>query len=91
MLFADNLDKQPFSTVAVKLVIKNVLPGPKVQMAVGDCDDHLPAHHLTLQVCVGVVFGTVMSILIVWLFWGQFLQPNLIVVMQAGFVVVDKH
>ena len=55
-----------------------------------------PDHHLTsqngpLQVGIGIVLETIVPVLAVGFFGSQFFQPYLEVVVQAGFIVIDKN
>ena len=51
----NDLDENSLSASPVELVVEDMLPGTEVQPAVGDGDDDLAAHDLTLVVGVGVV------------------------------------
>ena len=58
-LLADNFHQHPLAPVAVELAVEDLLPGTEIELAVGDGDDDLPAHHLPLDVRVGVVLAGV--------------------------------
>jgi len=68
-----------------------MLPGAEVQLS--PCNGHhaLPAHDGTLEVCIGIVLIPVVLIVGVGLFRGQFLQPTLIVLMQATLVISNDR
>ena len=62
------------------------------QAAVSDRHDYFPAHDLPFEMGVGVIFArVVVAVLCDRLMRGEFFQPFLIIIMQAGLVVVDKH
>ena len=75
---------------AVELAVEDLFPWAEVEPAGGDGDDDLAAHDGALEVRVGVVLAAVVPVLIVGLLRREFFQPDLEVVMQAGFVVVDE-
>ena len=56
-LLADDLDQHALRPAAVELAVEDLLPGPEVELALGDGHDHLSAHHLPLHVGVGVVLA----------------------------------
>lgn len=90
-LLTYDLNQQPLLPLTIKLVIENVLPRAKVKLAIGNCDHHFASHDLALHVRVCIVFaGTVVLVLAMGLFRCQFFQPNLVVMVQAGFIVVDE-
>ena len=93
VLLANDLYENPFPTVAIELVIKDVLPRSKVQFAVSDRDDHFTAHDLPLVMCIGVVFASAIVMVSIrgWIERGEFFQPLVVVVVQPGFVVVYEH
>lgn len=69
-----------------------MFPRAEVELAFGDSNHHFPAHDLALQVGVGIVFsGAIVLILRHRLVWRQCFQPLLIILMQAGFVIVDEY
>ena len=64
---------------------------PEIELSAGDRHDDFTAHKRTLEVSVGVVLGTVVFVLRVRLLGREFLQPFLVVAVQAALVVVDEH
>lgn len=90
-LLTNNLHKQPLLAIAVELVIKDVLPRAEMELAVSDRYNDLPTHDLSFQVGIGVIFKAIVLILAVRFLRGQLFQPDLIVVVQARFVVVNEH
>jgi hypothetical protein len=90
-LFPNDLDQHPLAPATVEFPVKDLLPGAEIQPAPADRHHHLTAHHLALHLCDGVVLaGIVVPVLRDGLVWGELLQPALVVLVQAGFVVVDK-
>jgi len=88
---SDNLHQHPLAAAAVELAVENLLPGAEVQFAVGDRHHHFPAHDLPLQVGVGVVLaGVVVAVLGNGGVGRQLFQPDIIVPMQTGFIVIDE-
>src|ERR1700751_3363570 len=91
-LLSDYLDQHSLFSSAVEFSVENLFPRPEIQFASGDRNHNFAAHDLTLQVCVGVVFaGTVMSISVRRCVGREFFQPQLIVIMEPWFVVVDEY
>ena len=83
-LFSDDFDEDAFFSFAVEFAVEDLLPGAEVESAVGYGDDDFAAHNGAFEVRIGVVFGGVVAILRVWFFGGEFLQPGLKILMQAG-------
>src|SRR5262245_13547187 len=91
-LFSDNLYQHPFSPPAVELAVENLLPRTKIELALGNGDDNFAPHHLSFHVRIGIVFaGIVVAILLDRFVGRYFFQPDAVIVMEAGFVVIDKH
>src|SRR5687767_6858116 len=87
-----DLHEHTFSASAVKLTIKDLLPGAEVQLAFCDRDDDLAAHYLSLDVSVGVVFSRFVVVITTNRFmWRDLLEPRFIVAMQPAFIVVNEH
>src|SRR5947209_20205681 len=90
-IISNDFNEDAFLAAAIEFPVKDLLPWPKIQLAFGDGDDNFAPHDLTLQVCVGIVFaGTVVSIGAGRRMWGQLLQPYLVIVVKARFIIVDK-
>ena len=58
-LFTDDLDQHPLLSSAVKLAVEDLLPPSKIQLAVGNGDDHFAPHHLPFDVRIGIIFPCV--------------------------------
>src|SRR5579859_1219247 len=90
-LLPNDLHKHPLASASIKLAVKNLFPGTKIQFAFGDGNHDFPSHNLPLHVSVGVVFpGPIMLVLGGGGMRRQFLEPHLVIVVQTAFVVVDK-
>ena len=60
---ADDFHQDALATPAVKLAVKNLLPGPEIELAAADSHHHLAPHHLAFEVRVTVIFsGAVMAV-----------------------------
>ena len=70
---------------------KRSVPRFKIQTAICDRYDHFAAHDGPLEMRVSVILKTVVVILAVGLFWSQFFEPYLIIVVQAALVIIDEH
>src|SRR3954454_19588025 len=92
VLFTDDLDHHPLGAPAVEFAVEDLFPGSEVEAAVGDRHHHLAAHDLPLVVGVRVVLAgaVVLIALRAGIEGGQLLQPALVVLVQAGLVVVDE-
>src|SRR5438034_10753148 len=89
MLLADDLDKHAFLATAVELAVEDLLPGPEIQLSRGHRNDHFTAHHLTLNMRVGVVLScSVVMVLVDGFVRRQALEPHLIVVVLSLLVIV---
>jgi hypothetical protein len=83
-LFSNDLNQHPLPLAPVKLPVKDLLPGAKIQPAVGHRHHHLSTHDLPLQVRVRIVLaGTVVPILVDRRVRRELLQPDLVVVVKA--------
>ena len=56
-LFSDDLHESAFPAATIKFAVKNLLPRAEVQFAFRDCYHNPTAHHLTLQMRIGVVLA----------------------------------
>lgn len=90
LFVTDYLHQHPFPAATIKLAIEYLFPGAEIKLTIGDCDHHLPAHHLPLQMGVRVVLTDVMTVLIDRFVGSQLFKPKLIIVMQTGFIIIDK-
>jgi hypothetical protein len=89
-LFADDFYEGAFFSFSVELAVEDLLPGAEIKPAISYGYDYLSAYYGAFQMSIGVVFSVVVVVLRIGFFRGQFFQPNFKVVVQAGFVIVDK-
>ena len=74
-LFADDLNKDPLIPPSIELPIKNLLPWTEIEPPLCDGYNDLSPHNGALEVCIRIVFRTIVAVLTVWLFWCQPFQP----------------
>ncbi len=92
LLLADNFYQGAFSTAAVEFAVEDLFPRAEVEFAFGDGDNDFAAHDLTLEMRIGVIFASaVVAVSRGGRVRRQFLQPNVVVMMQARLVVVDEE
>ena len=91
MLFADDFHQHPLFPPPVKFAVENLLPRAEMEFARRDRNHHLTAHDLPLQMRVGIVLIAVVAVLAGRGVGSQPLQPDFVVLMQAGLVVVDEN
>ena len=91
MLLANNLHQHSLGPAAVKLAVENLLPRAEVQFAFGDRDDDFAAHDLTLEMGVSVIFSrAIVPVSAGRRVWRESFQPNFVIVMKSGFIVINK-
>ena len=61
-LFSNNFYKCPFASSAVKLSIKYLFPGSKVEFTVGDCNNNFTSHYLPFHVGICIILPNIVSI-----------------------------
>src|ERR1041385_1282032 len=92
MLIPDDLNQRAFLAAAVKLAIEDLLPWSEVEFAARDGDNDFAAHDLPLHVRVRVIFASsVVQVLRGRRVRGEFLEPFLIIGVEARFIVVDEY
>ena len=89
-LFAHDLDKNAFGALPIELTIKDLFPGAKIKLSLGNSYDDFPTHNRAFQMCVGIVFGSVVAVLAVGFFGSQMFEPFLEVGMESRLIVVNK-
>ncbi len=67
----------------IQLVVEDLLPRAKVQLAICNGTYNLSSHDGSLQVSIGIILIAFVLVLAVGLLWCQFLKPEHIVLMQA--------
>ncbi len=91
-LLADDFDQNAFFSAAVELAVENLFPGPEVELAIRDSNDDLSPHHLPLDMRVRIVLpGVIVPILLDGLMRRQSFQEVVVVLQEAGFIVVDIY
>ena len=89
---ADDFHEHALSPPAIELAVENLLPRAEVEFALGDRHDDLASHDLPLEVSIGVVLtGPIVLVLGNRFMWGEFFQPDVVVVQKPVFRVVDEH
>src|SRR6478752_7961141 len=90
-VITDDFYKNALFAAAVELPVKDLFPWTKIQLAFGDSDDDFPAHDLTLQVGIGIIFaGAIVSIGCRRRMRRQLFQPHFIIMMETGFIIIDE-
>ena len=90
--FPNNLHQDAFAPASIEFAVKNLFPRPEVQFAFRDRGDDFATHDLTLQVGVSVVLASaIVAISGRRLVRCEFFQPDLVIVMESGFIVINKH
>jgi hypothetical protein len=88
---SNDLDEDPLLSSAVEFAVEELFPRAEIQFAGRDRDHDFAAHDLTLQMRVGVIFaGAIVVVGRGGRVRRQFLQPNLVIVVQTGFIIVDE-
>ena len=76
----------------IELAVKDLLPGAKIQLAVGDRRHHLASHDGALEVGIAVVLAGVVVLVAADRFKRcQLLQPAFKIRQQSAFIIIDKH
>ena len=86
----NDLHQHPLPPAPVELPVEDLFPGPEVQQPFGDCHHYLAPHDLPLDVRIGIVFPCVVPVLADRLVRGELFQPLFVVMVQAGFIIVDE-
>ena len=91
VLFANNLHEDALLAATIELTVKDLFPGTEIELAFGDGDDDFPAHNLTFHMCVRIIFSRVVMAILRGRFVGrQFLEPDIVVMEEPVFVIVDE-
>ncbi len=56
-----------------------------------DGDNDFAAHHLSFHMGIGVVFESVMIILVYRFMRGQFFQPRIVIPVESRLIIIDKN
>src|SRR4030042_3548243 len=73
-LLSNNLYQNPFLSSTIKLPIKNLLPGSKIQFALGNGNHNFPSHNLSFQMGISIILTIVVTVLGNWFMWCKFLK-----------------
>jgi len=90
-LFPDYFYKHPFPAFTVKLAVKDLLPGTKIELTVCNCYNSFTTHQSSFYVSVGIILETIVLILGIGFFRSKFFEPYLEIVMQPLFVIIDEN
>src|SRR5689334_6905409 len=55
-LLADDLDEHSLPSPSIEFAVENLFPRPEIQLAVRDRHNDFAAHHLSLDVRIGIIF-----------------------------------
>jgi hypothetical protein len=90
-LFTNDFHQNPLAAKSIELAIKNLLPGPEVELPIAHSHHDLASHDHSLEMSVGIVLSAIVSVLRVRVLGGQFFQPLFKVAVEPLFVVVNEH
>ncbi len=54
-LFADDFNQDAFASPSVKFPVKDLLPGTKIELSIGDGDDDLAPHDLAFDMGIAII------------------------------------
>src|SRR4030095_12156278 len=92
LLLPDNLHQHPLLPPPIEFTINDLLPWSEVEVAVCDRNHSLAAHHLSLDVRVGVIFASLIVVILAHGFvWRELLEPCLIILVQPTFVIINEN
>src|SRR4030095_4663767 len=91
MSITDDFHEHPLPPLSIELAVENLLPRPEIELAIGNRNHNFPTHDRSFKVGVRVVFGAVVAVLAVGFLGREFLQPDLEIVVQPAFIVVDEN
>ena len=92
-LFPNQLHEHSLRPAAVEFTVEDLLPGAEVKPASRDRYHHLAAHHLPLEVSVGVVLaGPVMGVTLRRrVERREPLEPPLVILVKPRLIIVDEY
>jgi hypothetical protein len=89
---SDNFYQDSFLSSAIELAVEDLLPGTEIQFSARNRHDDLAPHNLAFQMRVSIVFaGAIVPISAGGLMGRDFLQPNLIIVMEPTLIVINEN
>jgi hypothetical protein len=89
-LLSNDLYEDALLPLAIELAVEDLLPRSEVELAIRDGDDDLASHDRTFEMGVGVVLAGIVAILGDRFMRGELLKPDIEVLVQATFIVVDE-
>lgn len=90
-LYHMDLYKNPLPSPAVEFTVEDLLPGPEIQPAVRDRNNHLPAHYLPLHMGIGIVFTHIMPVHGNRFMGRNLFKPDFVIMVQTVFIIIDKY
>ena len=91
-LLADDFYEDAFAAAAIELAVKDLFPGSEIELSFGNGDDDFASHDLAFHVGIGVIFaGAVVFVLGGGGVRCEFLEPDIVIVMQPAFVIIDEN
>jgi hypothetical protein len=84
-------DQHPFPAPPVKFSIENPFPGTEIQPTIGNGYNHFPTHDLPFHVGIGIILTNIVMILGYRFMGRQFLQPDIVIVVQAALIVINEN
>ena len=90
-LFANYFDQHPLPPPAIEFPVEYLLPGAEIELSFCHGNDDLPAHHLPLQVPIGIVFTNVVAILVNRFMGSDRFKPYIEIIMESWLIIVNKH
>ena len=83
-LFSDDLHKNSLASSTVKLAVKYLLQGTKIEFSIGYCNNHFPAHNLSFHVSISVVLSHIMLVLRNRSVRRQLFKPDFVIMVKTG-------
>ena len=88
----NNLDQNALATTTVELGVVDLLPRPKIQLAIRNRDHNLTSHDLSLEMHISIVFtGVIMTVVGCRFMWRQLFEPVIVILDEAGFIIIDIY
>ena len=84
MLLTDYLYENPFPAPTVKLAVENTLPGTEMKLPISYRYDYFPAHDLSFEVGISIVFVPIVTVLGNRFMRGKLFKPYLVIKVQSG-------
>src|SRR5437773_3904491 len=93
LLLANNFYHDSLASATIKLAVENLFPWSKIKPAGGNRNNDFPTHYLSLVMRVAIIFAGAVVMITLWagIERRQPFKPALVVLVQAGFVIINKH